>query len=91
VFIKNWHEDIESIDIAGHTDNTGLDAYNYTLSEIRAMSVRQYLVTRGIEPSLISAHDAGEYEPIVDNSSPAGRAAKRRVDLRINGTGLSVE
>ena len=83
------YEDIESIDISGHTDSTGPESYNQVLSKNRAESVKQYLVTRGIEPSLISAHGAGELEPIADNASRAGRAVNRRVDLRINGTRVS--
>ncbi|HEY0116591.1 MAG TPA: OmpA family protein [Allosphingosinicella sp.] len=72
-----------AIDIYGHTDSTGSDAYNQTLSERRAQSVADYLVGRGIDRVRLGTRGFGETQPIADNGTDEGRAANRRVELRI--------
>ncbi len=72
-----------AIDIYGHTDSTGSDSYNQGLSERRAQSVANYLVTRGIDRVRIGTRGYGESQPIADNATEAGRAANRRVEIRI--------
>lgn len=67
--------------IIGHTDNTGSDATNDALSVQRAQSARQYLAARGVDPNRIVIAGRGEREPIADNSSEAGRARNRRVEI----------
>jgi len=67
--------------IIGHTDNTGSDAINDPLSVQRARSVGSYLADRGISPERIEAIGRGEHEPIADNSTEAGRARNRRVEI----------
>jgi outer membrane protein OmpA-like peptidoglycan-associated protein len=67
--------------IVGHTDNTGSDAVNNPLSIDRAQSVRDYLAARGVASSRIETSGRGEHEPIADNSSEAGRAKNRRVEI----------
>lgn len=67
--------------IVGHTDNTGSDAINNPLSVNRAQSARDYLVGRGVAASRISIDGRGSREPIADNSSEAGRARNRRIDI----------
>jgi outer membrane protein OmpA-like peptidoglycan-associated protein len=67
--------------IIGHTDNTGSDATNDALSVQRAQSARQYLGARGVDPNRIVIAGRGEREPIADNSSEAGRARNRRVEI----------
>ena len=67
--------------IIGHTDNTGSDAINDPLSVQRARSVGSYLADRGISPERIEAIGRGEHEPIADNSTEAGRAKNRRVEI----------
>ena len=67
--------------IIGHTDSTGSDAINDPLSLQRARSVGSYLADRGIDPGRIEAIGRGEHEPIADNSSEAGRAKNRRVEI----------
>jgi outer membrane protein OmpA-like peptidoglycan-associated protein len=67
--------------IVGHTDNTGSDAVNNPLSVERAHSVRDYLVTRGVANSRVETAGRGEREPIADNSTEAGRAKNRRVEI----------
>jgi outer membrane protein OmpA-like peptidoglycan-associated protein len=71
------------IDIYGHTDSVGTDAYNQTLSENRARSVASYLQTRGVQPVRIATQGFGESQPIADNATEQGRAENRRVEIRI--------
>lgn len=67
--------------IVGHTDNTGSDAINNPLSVNRAQSARDYLGARGVNANRISIDGRGSREPIADNSSDAGRARNRRIDI----------
>lgn len=71
------------IDVYGHTDSVGTDAYNQTLSENRARSVADYLVSQGVQPARIATRGFGETQPIASNETDAGRAANRRVEIRI--------
>jgi OOP family OmpA-OmpF porin len=77
---------IESIEIVGHTDSTGADSYNQMLSEKRANSVRDYLESKGVDPSLMSASGRGETQPVADNTTREGRAQNRRVEISVKGT-----
>lgn len=70
------------VEVAGHSDSRGNDAYNLRLSDQRANSVRQYLVDRGIAASRITAKGYGEEQPVAGNDTEAGRAENRRVELR---------
>jgi outer membrane protein OmpA-like peptidoglycan-associated protein len=70
-----------NISIIGHTDNTGSDAINNPLSVNRAASTRNYLQERGVNPSRIAIDGRGMHEPVADNSSDAGRARNRRVEI----------
>jgi outer membrane protein OmpA-like peptidoglycan-associated protein len=69
--------------VSGHTDNTGARAYNQTLSERRAASVADYLVTREVARQRMLVEGLAFDQPIADNSSVEGRAANRRVELYI--------
>jgi len=71
------------VQVEGHTDSTGSAAYNQTLSENRANSVRNYLVQRGVDSQRIYAVGYGFTRPIADNSTPEGRAQNRRVEILI--------
>ena len=71
------------IDIYGHTDSTGSEAYNQTLSENRARSVASYLEMRGVQPVRMATRGFGETQPIADNGTDSGQAANRRVEIRI--------
>jgi outer membrane protein OmpA-like peptidoglycan-associated protein len=69
------------ITVIGHTDSSGTDAINNPLSVNRAQSVKDYLVSRGIPPSRIAIAGEGSRQPVADNSTTAGRAQNRRVEI----------
>jgi len=71
------------IDVYGHTDSTGSDSYNQALSQRRANAVSSYLAGRGVSPQRLIAQGLGESRPIADNSTEAGRAQNRRVEIQI--------
>lgn len=71
------------IEIAGHTDNVGSKEANQLLSEQRAVSVRAYLIRKGIEGSRIQAKGYGDSEPVAYNDSSEGRQQNRRTEVRI--------
>ncbi len=72
-----------TITIAGHTDSSGSDAYNQTLSERRATAVKNALAARGVAPSRMTAVGFGETKPVADNNTEAGRSLNRRVEITI--------
>jgi len=71
------------IDVYGHTDSTGSDAYNQTLSENRARTVANYLQMQGVNPSRIRSQGYGETMPVADNTTEEGRRKNRRVEIKI--------
>lgn len=71
------------IDVYGHTDSTGSDSYNQTLSERRAQAVSNYLTSRGVNSARIRWQGFGETAPIADNTTEQGRALNRRVEIKI--------
>jgi OmpA-OmpF porin, OOP family len=71
------------IRIGGYTDNTGDAAANLQLSQARANSVQEQLITMGINPDRLEAKGYGEGNPIADNSTDEGRARNRRISLRV--------
>jgi outer membrane protein OmpA-like peptidoglycan-associated protein len=77
----NANPDIR-IEIAGYTDNTGSEATNLRLSQARADAVRAYLGSKGVAPGRMVAKGYGAANPIAPNSTAAGRAQNRRVELR---------
>ena len=70
-----------SVEIDGHTDSTGPEAYNEGLSQRRAEAVESYLVKSGIESSRLSAKGFGESKPAYPNDTKENRAANRRTEL----------
>jgi outer membrane protein OmpA-like peptidoglycan-associated protein len=70
------------VEIMGHTDDAGPDAYNLTLSESRALSVRDYLLTKGVPPESLTAKGYGETKPMLPNTSEKNRQMNRRVEFR---------
>jgi outer membrane protein OmpA-like peptidoglycan-associated protein len=71
------------IDVYGHTDSTGSDAYNQALSERRATAVADALAARGVQSARIGTRGYGKTQPIAGNDTDAGRAANRRVEIKI--------
>lgn len=82
------------VEVDGHTDSKGSDSYNQSLSEKRAASVMQYLVSKGIDASRMTAVGMGESQPVADNETDEGRELNRRVELKVleaGGGGVVVE
>ena len=71
------------LSIDGHTDNTGTPEKNQTLSENRANAVKNYLVSKGVAESRLTAAGHGQDQPIADNKTAAGRQKNRRVELKL--------
>ncbi|MBN1159469.1 MAG: OmpA family protein [Bacteroidales bacterium] len=82
VVVLNEYPDTD-IEIQGHTDSSGSESYNQTLSEQRAASVSSYLISGGIENLRINTVGFGETTPKYDNSTGEGRAQNRRVEFLI--------
>jgi OOP family OmpA-OmpF porin len=71
-----------TVEVAGHTDAVGSDAYNQKLSERRAKSVASYLESKGVDPAhLAPVIGYGKSKPIATNDTAEGRAQNRRVEL----------
>jgi outer membrane protein OmpA-like peptidoglycan-associated protein len=77
-----------TLEVDGHTDSVGDDAYNLALSERRAETVRGYLVQQGIPASTIVARGFGEAQPVASNDLAAGRQQNRRVELVVSGESI---
>ncbi len=77
---------LETVIATGHTDSIGTEAYNQKLSERRANSVKQYLISKGVPADRIYAEGKGELQPIATNKTREGRAQNRRVEIEIVGT-----
>ena len=71
------------LDVYGHTDSTGSDAYNQSLSQRRATAVADYLSSRGVQPVRLGTRGFGEGQPVASNDTEEGRAANRRVEIKI--------
>jgi outer membrane protein OmpA-like peptidoglycan-associated protein len=71
------------IDVLGHTDSTGSDAYNQALSQRRAQSVSDYLAGHGVALARIGTRGYGESQPIASNDTDPGRAENRRVEIKV--------
>lgn len=71
------------IDVYGHTDSTGSDAFNQTLSVNRASTVANYLASKGVSAARIRSQGFGETMPVGDNATADGRAKNRRVEIKI--------
>jgi outer membrane protein OmpA-like peptidoglycan-associated protein len=70
-------------EIAGHTDNVGNDAENVRLSQRRADAIREYLISKGVDPNRIFAKGYGKNNPIAENDTPEGRSKNRRTEVKV--------
>ena len=77
---------LETLIAVGHTDSIGTEQYNQGLSERRAASVKNYLVSKGIPADRIYTEGKGELNPVASNATREGRAQNRRVEIEIVGT-----
>lgn len=71
------------IEMSAHTDSRGSDDYNFKLSDERAKSVTEYIISKGIDRSRITAHGYGETKPVATNETDEGRQLNRRVEFTI--------
>lgn len=71
------------IDVLGHTDSDGSEAYNQALSERRAQAVANYLGRRGVDPVRMATMGYGETRPVASNETAEGKAQNRRVEIKI--------
>jgi len=71
------------VEVAGHTDSTGSDSYNQSLSERRSSAVAGYLQAQGVQPVRFQVIGWGESRPLADNSTDAGRQQNRRVEITL--------
>ena len=71
------------ISISGHTDNVGDAQTNLELSQARAQSVKDYLVSKGVDTSRIETRGAGANEPVADNATDKGRQENRRIEFKL--------
>ena len=72
------------VKVIGHTDSTGSDAFNQTLSQQRADSVMSIMTANGVPGNVISSVGMGEGQPLGSNKTSAGRSANRRVEIQIS-------
>jgi outer membrane protein OmpA-like peptidoglycan-associated protein len=71
------------VDVIGHTDSTGSAEYNQRLSERRAQAVADVLLARGVKSERVVAYGYGLTKPVATNDTAEGRAANRRVEIKI--------
>jgi len=81
--IKAKGTSVFEINVVGHTDSDGTEEYNQALSIRRAMSVKNFMVSEGIDPGIINVIGKGESSPVASNATPEGRALNRRVEIRV--------
>lgn len=80
--LKRYNQSL--VDVYGHTDSTGSDTYNLTLSQQRAQSVASYLISQGADARRFYVQGFGEARPLADNGTETGRAANRRVEILLS-------
>lgn len=73
----------KNLQVSGHTDNVGADATNLKLSQMRAATVKKYLIAKGLPASKIQSVGYGESKPVATNDTPEGRQQNRRVEFEI--------
>lgn len=81
IVLKEFNQTL--VDVNGHTDSDGSDAYNEELSSRRANAVAEYLVSQQLNSQRFSVQGFGESQPIASNASASGKAQNRRVEIQI--------
>ena len=71
------------VEVMGHTDSTGSEEYNQSLSEKRANAVSKYFQSRDIQPLRLATYGYGEDYPVASNDEPSGRSLNRRVEIAL--------
>ena len=84
--IKSQGARVADIDVIGHTDSKGSAEYNQGLSERRAMAVKEYMVSEGIDATIIDAMGKGETDPAASNDTTEGQALNRRVEIHVGAS-----
>ncbi|MGA8528671.1 MAG: OmpA family protein, partial [Acidobacteriaceae bacterium] len=79
------------VQVEGYTDNIGSQDYNQQLSEKRAMAVQSFLIAQGVPPGNVTSQGYGMADPVADNSTAAGRAKNRRVEMVVSGQSIGVQ
>lgn len=77
------YPEVKKLEVQGHTDDKGNDAYNLTLSQARTESVMKYLIGKGVAAERLTAKGYGETQPVVPNTNATNRAKNRRVVFKI--------
>jgi len=80
-----------NLTIEGYTDNTGTPEFNMKLSQQRADTVRQFLISQGLSADTITSKGLGQADPIADNNTVAGRKQNRRVEIIVSGEVIGVQ
>jgi len=81
--IKSKGAQVIDINVIGHTDSVGPEAYNETLSIKRATSVKEFMVSEGVDAGIIDVSGEGERNPVASNDTKEGRAQNRRVEIQV--------
>jgi outer membrane protein OmpA-like peptidoglycan-associated protein len=76
--------------VEGYTDSTGTETFNLKLSQQRADTVRDYLVSQGLAAGAIRAKGLGQDMPVASNDTAAGRQANRRVEMIVSGEVIGI-
>jgi outer membrane protein OmpA-like peptidoglycan-associated protein len=76
------------LEVEGHTDSTGSEEFNQTLSEQRANAVREFLIQQGVNQASVTARGFGESQPVASNDTAAGRQQNRRVEMVVSGDAI---
>jgi outer membrane protein OmpA-like peptidoglycan-associated protein len=77
--------------VEGYTDSTGSDDFNMKLSQQRANTVRDYLISQGLSADTVTAQGFGKADPVESNDTAAGRQKNRRVEIVVSGEVIGVK
>ena len=76
------------LEVDGYTDSTGTPGFNQTLSDKRAATVRDFLISQGVPSDNVTSRGFGEEDPVASNRTAAGRQLNRRVELVVSGSSI---